>query len=85
MKHSEKVLKASIVLVLSSFMMGATNCEQPVANSRELKKNIKILDVSASSFLDNSGFSFSEVARSQYSGVIFEKNHFYERNVYLSI
>ncbi len=86
MKHSNKILKASVVLVLSIFTMGNTKCEQPVAGStRELKKNVKILDISASSFLDNGGFNFSEVARSQYSGVIFEKDHFYERNVYPSL
>lgn len=82
MKQSEKIIKASILLVLSTFMMGATKCEQPVAGSRVLKKNVKILDISASSFLDNSNFSFSEVARSQYGGVIFENKNFYERNVY---
>ena len=40
------------------------------------------MSISASTFLDNSGFSFSETAQSQLSGVLFEQNHFFERNVY---
>lgn len=64
--------------------MSATNCQQPVAETRQLKKNIRVMYMNASSFLDNSGFSFSETAQSQLSGVLFEKNYFYERNVYPS-
>ncbi len=82
MKQKITLLKASTILTLGLFSMGNTKCEQPVASSRELKKNVRIMDVSASSFLNNGGFNFSEVARSQFSGVLFDQNHFYERNVY---
>ncbi len=82
MKQNFTLLKSSTIILLGAFAMGNTKCEQPLANKRELKKNVRVLDINASSFLDNSGFNFSEVARSQYSGVLFEKNHFYERNIY---
>lgn len=62
--------------------MSATNCQQAPPEERQLKKNIKLMQLDASNFLDNSGFSFSEVAQSQFSGVLFEKNYFFERNVY---
>lgn len=85
MQNTNLILKACTLLALSSFMMGNTKCQQPVgAEQRELKKNIKVIQLSASSFLDNGGFNFSEVAQSQFSGVLFEKNHFFERNVYPS-
>ena len=84
MKNYTAVLKACTVLALSSFMMGNTQCQKqaPTAEQRELKKNIKVIQLNASSFLDTNGFNFSEVAQSQFSGVLFEKNHFFERNVY---
>lgn len=49
---------------------------------RQLKKNIKVAGMSASNFLDNSGFNFSETAQSQLSGVFFDSNQFFERNMY---
>lgn len=67
------------------FLMSATKCEQPAApEGRMLKKNIKVLEVNASSFLDNSGFNFSETAQSLVPGVFAEKNYFYPRNLYPS-
>ncbi len=62
--------------------MSATKCAQPVEETRQLKKNVRVMSIGASSALDSSGFSFSETAQSQLSGVLFEKNFFYERNVY---
>ncbi len=76
------LFQTSVLLGCASFFMSATKCAQPVVESRSLKKNIKVMQVEASDFLDNSGFSFSEVAKSQFSGVLFEKNYFYERNIY---
>lgn len=66
--------------------MSATKCDkqQPV-EARQLKKNVRVMYMNASSFLDNSGFNFSETAQSQLSGVLFEKNYFFERNVYPSL
>lgn len=61
--------------------MANKKCEQPT-EARQLKRNIKVIDMSASSFLDNSGFNFSEVAQSQLSGVFFDENYFFERNMY---
>ena len=80
MKYTSKIMKAGGVLFLAGFMMGNTQCE--LAPHRQLKKNIRLIQLNASTFLDNSGFSFSEVARSQFSGVIFEKNDFFERSIY---
>ena len=80
MKHST-ALKAILVLGSAIFTMSSTKCQQQ-DTGRQLKKNVRIGDVSASNFLDNSGFSFSDTARSQFSGVLFERNDFYERNIY---
>lgn len=73
----------ALVLVISSagLLMGNQKCQQ-APQGRELKKNIKVLKVEASSFLDNSGFNFSEVAQNQLSGVFFEEQKFFERNLY---
>ena len=83
MKNWTILVKGCAVITVSTFMMGNTKCQQqPVSSQRELKKNIKVVQLNVSSFLDNSGFSFSEVAQSQFSGVLFEKSHFFERNIY---
>lgn len=74
--------KLAAPVICSWFYMSATNCEQAPVEGRQLKKNIKLMQLDASNFLDNSGFSFSEVAQSQFSGVLFEKNYFFERNIY---
>ena len=81
-KLNRNILKASLAITFATFLMGNTQCEQPVDNKRQLKKNVRIVEVSASSFLNNGGFNFSEVAQSQLSGVLFENNNFYERTVY---
>lgn len=83
MKRTVFIFKAVSVLAFSSFILGNTQCEQQPAE-RQLKKNIKLVQLDASTFLDNSSFKFSEVARSQFSGVLFERNDFYERNIYPS-
>lgn len=70
------------VVALAGLLMGNEKCEKQVVPARTLKKNVKVLKVDASSFLDNSGFSFSEVAQSQLSGVLFDTNFFFERNIY---
>lgn len=75
-------LKISSVIASLSFLMSATKCEKPEVEGRQLKKNVRIMYMNAPSFLDNSGFSFTETAQSQLSGVLFEKNYFFERNVY---
>lgn len=82
MKQSALILKALSVITFSSFMMANTKCQQQPVEQRQLKKNVIVSDISASNFLDNSGFNFSEVARSQFSGVLFERNDFFERNIY---
>lgn len=82
MKRSTVALKILSIMTLAGFFMSSTKCQQPVVEERQLKKNVRIGDVSATTYLDNSGFSFSEVARNQLSGVLFERNEFYERNVY---
>ncbi|MBC7420532.1 MAG: hypothetical protein H7328_07355 [Bdellovibrio sp.] len=79
-----KILHTSVLMACAGFFMSATKCSQPV-EQRALKKNIKVMQIEASSFLDNAGFNFSEVAKSQFSGVLFEKNNFFERNVYPSL
>lgn len=76
-------IKTLSVVTLGTLLMANQKCQQQSApEARQLKKNIKVTGMSASSFMDNSGFNFSEVAQSQLSGVFFENNYFFERNVY---
>ena len=82
MKKSVYIKSASILL-LGTLIMANKKCEQK-AEPRQLKKNVKVVGMSASSFLDSSGFNFSETAQSQLSGVFFDSNQFFERNAYPS-
>ena len=82
MKKSVYIKSLSIVL-LSGLVMANKKCDK-APEARQLKKNVKVVGMGASSFLDNSGFNFSETAQSQLSGVFFESNHFFERNSYPS-
>lgn len=82
MKRSTLVLKTLSVMTLAGFFMSSTKCQKEVVEGRQLKKNVRIGDVSATTYLDNSGFSFSEVARNQITAVLFDRNDFYERNIY---
>ncbi len=77
-----QLLKISSSVACLVFLMSAKNCEQPVTEERVLKKNVRVMQMNASSFLDNAGFNFSETAQSQLSGVLFEQKYFYERTVY---
>lgn len=76
-------IKGLTVALLSGLVMANKKCEK-APEPRQLKKNVKVVGMSASSFLDNSGFNFSETAQSQLSGVFFESNQFFERNTYPS-
>lgn len=77
------LLKVSSLIACLGFLMSATKCDKQAApEPRQLKKNVRIMEMNAPAFLDNSGFNFSETAQSQMSGVLNEKNYFFERNVY---
>jgi hypothetical protein len=77
------LIKTASVLSLGVLLMAVQKCPQtPGADVRTLKKNIKVVGIQASSFMDTSGFNFSEVARNQLSGVLFDTNYFFERNIY---
>ncbi len=80
--NSKKWLNSIGFVALAVLLMGNQKCQQQPAQTRQLKKNVKVLKMEASSFLDNSGFKFSEVAQNQLSGVLFETSEFYERNIY---
>lgn len=75
-----KYVKSLSIIALASLTMANSKCEKE--QPRQLKKNIKVMGMSASTFLDNSGFNFSETAQSQLSGVFFENNYFFERTSY---
>ncbi len=64
------------------FFMSATQCAKPAQEGRVLAKNVRIGKLSATTAMDESGFNFSEVARAQVSGVLFDKGFFFERNSY---
>ncbi|MFN3697629.1 MAG: hypothetical protein ACK4VO_09315 [Pseudobdellovibrio sp.] len=83
---NNKNLTATLcVVALSGLLMGNQKCQQEPVETRQLKKNVKVIAVEASSFMNNSGFNFSEVAQSQLSGVLFEDKNFYERNTYPAV
>jgi hypothetical protein len=79
---NKKLLSVASLLSLSLLTMANQKCKEEPVKARALKKNVQILKMEASSFLDNSGFNFSEVAQNQLSGVIFEEESMFERNVY---
>jgi hypothetical protein len=79
---SKKILSVLTLIALATLTMANQKCEEEAPKVRTLKKNVQILGMEASTFLDNSGFNFSEVAQNQLSGVIFETETMFERNVY---
>lgn len=82
-KNLKTILKASVLISLGGLLMANKECQQqPASSGRQLKKNVRILGVEASSFLDNGGFKFSEVAKGNFSGILYESNYFNERNIY---
>lgn len=81
MSKLKKATQSVAFVTLGMMLMANKKCEQQ-PEARQLKRNVKVVGMSASSFLDNSGFNFSEVAQSQLSGVFFESNQFFERNTY---
>lgn len=74
------IIKGLSIVVLASVTMANKKCQEPPP--RQLKRNIKVVGMEASKFLDSPEFSFSEVAQSQLSGVFFENEQFFERNTY---
>lgn len=76
------ILKSVSMVALGGMLMANQKCEKAPPEARQLKKNIRVVGMQASKFMDNSGFNFSEVAQNQLSGVFFESNHFFERNTY---
>ncbi|MES2801609.1 MAG: hypothetical protein V4654_03875 [Bdellovibrionota bacterium] len=80
--NGRKLLSVATLMSLALLTMANQKCKEEPVKVRQLKKNVQVLKVEASSFLDNSGFNFSEVAQSQFSGVIFEEESMFERNVY---
>lgn len=82
-KKGHKLKSVCALVSLALLTMANQKCEETaVTPARQLKKNIQVLKVEASSFLDNAGFNFSEVAQNQLSGVIFEEGTLFERNIY---
>lgn len=79
---NKKLLSVASLTTLALLTMANQKCKEEPVKVRQLKKNVQILKMEASSFLDNSGFNFSEVAQNQLSGVIFEEESMFERNVY---
>lgn len=80
---NKKLLSIASLAALAMLTMANQKCkEEPQAKSRQLKKNVQVLKMEASSFLDNEKFNFSEVAKNQLSGVIFEEESMFERNLY---
>ncbi|AZZ37577.1 hypothetical protein CIK05_12505 [Bdellovibrio sp. qaytius] len=80
--NGKKLLSVAALMSLAVLTMANQQCKQEPVKARSLKKNVQVLKVEASSFLDNAGFNFSEVAQSQFSGVIFEEESMFERNIY---
>ncbi len=76
-------VKSVSIIAIGTLLMANQKCQQaPTDQGRMLKKNIKVVGMEASRFMDTAGFNFSEVAQNQLSGVFFESNYFFERNNY---
>lgn len=84
MFKAKLLLKSVAFVTLGTLLMANQKCQKPPTETRQLKKNIKVVGMQASSFMDSSGFNFSEVAQNQLSGVLFDTNYFFERNIYPS-
>ena len=77
----QKIFRFALMTSLAALTMASTECEKK-PDPRVLKKNIKIIGIEASSFMDNSGFNFAEQAQERVSSAIFATSYFYERNFY---
>lgn len=77
----QKLIKRAVILQIALLTMANTQCEKK-AEPRILKKNIKIISMEASTFMDSSSFNFAEQAQERVSSTIFATPYFYERNFY---
>lgn len=78
---NQKMFKFVLLILLSTVVMANKECEKK-PEPRILKKNVKILSIEASSFMDSSAFNFAEQAQERISATIFATPYFYERNFY---
>lgn len=81
MNLRSKGIKILSCISLALLLMANQKCELP-QEQRPLKKNIQVVGMHVSQFLDQSGFNFSDVANTQLSGVLFENPYFFERTIY---
>lgn len=70
-----------MMMMVALLTMANKECEK-TPETRVLKKNIKILSMEASSFMDSSGFNFAEQAQERVSATVFATPYFYQRNYY---
>jgi hypothetical protein len=84
MNSKSKSIKILSLSCLAFLLLANQQCELP-QEQRPLKKNIQVVGMHVSSFLDQTGFNFSEVANSQLSGVLFDDHYFFERTLYPQI
>ena len=77
----QKIIKLSVIVALALFTRANKECEKK-ADPRLLKKNVKILSMEASTFMDSSAFNFAEQAQERISATVFATPYFYERNFY---
>lgn len=77
----QKCIQRTVILSLAALTMANTQCEKK-ADPRILKKNVKIISMEASTFMDSSAFNFAEQAQERVSSTIFATPYFYERNFY---
>ena len=81
MKKIKNIFKLGTMICLATLTMANKECEkQP--EPRQLKKNIKIIGMEASTFMDSSQFNFAEQAQERAGATIFSTPYFYERNNY---
>jgi hypothetical protein len=74
-------VKIAAVIMLASLTMANKECEKK-PDPRSLKKNVKIIGMDASTFMNSSQFNFAEQAQERVSAAIFSNGDFYERNFY---
>lgn len=79
--NTQKFIRLIMIVTIAALTMANKECEKK-ADPRVLKKNVKILSMEASSFMDSSAFNFAEQAQERISATIFATPYFYERNFY---
>lgn len=76
-----KILNLVLFFFVAALTMANKECEKK-PDPRILKKNVKIVSIDASTFMNSSAFNFAEQAQERMSAAVFATPYFYERQFY---